>query len=388
MRFLSLLPFLLVAFPALAGGDHCVRDALLGMGAVELLPVVNPHGRSLVGTVGDTRYVSIPVGDARMPARVTRLWTDARGWLHFFADVYVSPGHTVARELTSAEIADLRLSAASRTTFTREAAPPPAPLPKAPVVGAPSALARAEIEGAIAAYRANPAAYADLERGVYGYAPSRAAIPQSLEAATRTAESTARFLAMTELTVHGEIVTGRLGGVLFLPGDGWFRAYFSKKPIRDATKVYASPPFAALPTLLPTLAKLAELDGAGQMKFGMITADLARPDRVVVHFGDPAKAARYALDVAELLRAKGLGGDRVPFTYEVAPGVSMGVDPADTSWRGRVSALISEGASACRPPTGECIEAYLRRNGVDTSTWLPAERAQAIMNALRDGLPR
>jgi hypothetical protein len=155
-------------------------------------------------------------------------------------------------------------------------------------------------------------------------------------------------------------------------------------------KLYVSPTFEVLSEVFPEVVAVFTQLAVPRFKAGRSLAGLLRPDKVVAYF--PSFEALTRVSAALAQRLAGAPAHGTPFTAELAGDglLSWGVDPPARqqalgwqereSWRlwvtNRLAAALLAARAAGEGPV-EPWQAALHRvglEGIDTSTWAPAER--------------
>ena len=180
-------------------------------------------------------------------------------------------------------------------------------------------------------------------------------------------------------------------------GSNWRRWCPRLAPLQETDgpsyKLYVSPPMAELKAVIATVASsLTAARGVRAFKVGFSVAAICRPDKMVVYFDrlDDLQAGASML----IERLDGCPAQGVPFTAEIARDglLSWGADPptraaangtGGMSWRMWVTHRLAEyltttGNSDCGElEPWEFALRRLRLSGIDTDTWVPANRMWA-----------
>ena len=167
----------------------------------------------------------------------------------------------------------------------------------------------------------------------------------------------------------------------------WSRGLDGSRP-ELPYKLYVSPLPEALAESFPTVAEVLAAHGVSSFKLGRGVPGLLRPDKVVAYLEDLDRLERLAGDLAGALA--GCPAHGVPFTAEASADglLSWGMDPPPgerllssqpvESWRlwltnRLASGIVHAQSASCAVEPWEFAVDRLALEGVDTSTWLPAD---------------
>jgi hypothetical protein len=157
---------------------------------------------------------------------------------------------------------------------------------------------------------------------------------------------------------------------------------------RSSHKLYVSPALATVGETFATVVATLHETGPRPFKVGVDAAGIARPDKLVVYFGEMEELLTVASKLTERLR--GVAAHGVPFSAEIDLDglLSWGMDPPRSaqrfswhereSWRLWVVRRLASALVAARGggPEGmapwEFALTRLRREGVDVDRWIPS----------------